>query len=301
MTDIAVIIIGINASQYVQECIASLRHAEWGKWTYEVIYVDNGSTDNTLAALAAYCAEVRVIANPKNLGFCKAGNQAAAACNSRLYFFLNDDTLVEGYAIGMLADLFAKVPNLGVAVSRLLFPDRTEQYSGRRFPSLANGFLGRRSVLTRFFPDHKAVKTYLYKDELKQNEPFAIEWGSAAAMMFDRETFQAVDGFAEDYYYWHEAVICNRVKHTGKAIYLHPQSIIIHHEGKGSGSRPFAVRKWHIVDFHRAAYRCYCEHYELSRLSVRRWFAALALLTRAAALLAATRIATWRLKSEASQ
>jgi GT2 family glycosyltransferase len=301
VTDIAVIIIGLNASRYVQECLTSLRRADWGRWTYEVIYVDNGSTDDTLAALETLYSDVKVIANPTNLGFCKAGNQGAAACDSNYYFFLNDDTLVEGYAVGMLADLFAKVPNLGVAISRLIFPDRTEQYSGRRFPSLANGFLGRRSILTRLVPNHKAVKRYLYKDELKQNEPFAIEWGSAAAMMFDRETFHSVGGFAEDYYYWHEAVICDRVKRSGKVIYLHPESVVIHHEGKGSGSRPFAVRKWHIVDFHRAAYRCYCEHFELSRMSVRRWFAALALLTRAASLLAATRIATWRLKSEASR
>jgi len=301
VTDIAIIIIGLNASQYVQECITSLRRAEWGKWTYAVIYVDNGSTDDTLSALAAHFPEVKVIANPKNLGFCKAANQAAGVADSRFYFFLNDDTLVEGYAVGTLADLFTTIPNLGVAVSRLLFPDRTEQFSGRRFPSLANGLLGRRSVLTRVFPEHPAVKRYLYKDELKQDKPFAIEWGSAAAMMFDRATFETVGGFAEDYYYWHEAVVCNRVKQIGRSIYLHPQSIVLHYEGKGSGSRPFVVRKWHIVDFHRAAYRCYCEHYELGRLSARRWFAALALLTRAASLLAATRIATWRPKSEVSR
>ena len=301
MTDIAVIVIGINASRYVQECVTSLRQADWRTWTYEVIYVDNGSSDDTLAQLTARFPDVKVIANEKNVGFCKAGNQAVAACNSRFYFFLNDDTLVEGYAVGMLADLFGQMPNLGVAVSRLLFPDRTEQYSGRRFPALTNGVMGRRSVLTRYFPDHRAVKRYLYKDELKQSEPFAIEWGSAAAMMIDCDTFEAVGGLAEDYYYWHEAVICDRVKRLGKTIYLHHQSIVIHYEGKGSGSRPFAVRKWHIVDFHRAAYRCYCEHYELRQVSVRRWFAALALATRAASLLAATRIATWKPRSEVSR
>ena len=101
-----------------------------------------------------------------------------------------------------------------------------------------------------------------------------------------------VGGFAEDYYYWHEAVICDRVRRKGKHVYLHPRSIIIHHEGKGSGTRPYAARKWHILDFHRAAYRCYCEHYGLKWFSLRRWFAALALTIRAASLLAGTWVVT---------
>lgn len=301
MADIAVIIIGLNASRYVQECITSLRRAEWRHWTYDVIYVDNGSSDDTLMQVTAQFPEVKVIANKQNIGFCKAGNQAVASCNSRFYFFLNDDTVVEGYAIGMLADMFDSIPDLGVAVGRLLFPDRTEQYSGRRFPTLANGILGRRSILTRFFPEHPAVKRYLHKDELKQDEPFAIEWGSAAAMMFSSDTFHKVGGLAEDYYYWHEAVICDRVRRIGKSLYLHPQSIIIHHEGHGSGSRPFAVRRWHIIDFHRAAYRCYCEHHGLARVSTRRLLAALALAARAASLVAVTWIATLKLRTEAWQ
>ena len=293
MTDIAVIIIGLNACSYVMACIESLRTAEWRDWTYEIIYVDNGSTDGTLSMLAQKFPDVKVIANPKNLGFCKAGNQAVAISNSRFYFFLNDDTVVKDDAIPLLAELFGKVPDLGVAVSRLVFADMAEQYSGRRFPTIFNGVLGRRSLLTRLFPNAGPVKSYLYKDQLLKGEPFQIEWGSAAAMLFNRETFVAAGGFAEDYYYWHEAVICDRVSRAGKKIYLHPKSIIIHHEGHGSGARPFPVRKWHILNFHTAAYRCYCERYGLHRLSLRRCFAAVALTTRAASLLAAARIATW--------
>ena len=292
MTDIAVIIVGLNACDYVKACLESLRLTEWRNWTHEVIYVDNGSTDNTLAMLASNFPAVIVQANSSNLGFCKAANLGAAMATSRYYFFLNDDTVLRKDSIGLLAEATENMPHLGVIASRLVFPDLTEQYSGRRFPSITNGILGRRSFLTRMFPKCKPVADYLYKDALNGQEPFPVDWVSAAALMVSKETFEMVGGFAEDYYYWHEAVFCERVRRKGKQIYLHPRSVIIHHEGKGSGSRPFATRKWHILDFHRAAYRCYCERYGLGRFSLRRWFAAVALTLRAASLLAGTWIAT---------
>ncbi len=292
MTDIAVIIVGLNASPYLKACLESLGHSEWRHWTHEVIYVDNGSTDDTLAMMAANFPTVRVLANATNLGFCKASNLGAAMARSRYYFFLNDDTVLRKDSIGLLAEALENIPEVGVIASRLVFPDLTEQYSGRRFPSIANGILGRRSFLTRIFPNSRPVSDYLYKQQLNNHDPFPAEWVSAAAMMVSKETFEMVGGFAEDYYYWHEAVICDRVRRKGKQVYLHPRSIIIHHEGKGSGARPYATRKWHILDFHRAAYRCYCEHYGLKWFSLRRWFAALALTIRAASLLAGTWVVT---------
>jgi GT2 family glycosyltransferase len=287
-----VIIVGLNASPYVKACLESLRQTEWRHWTHEVIYVDNGSKDDTLAMLAANFPMVRVLANSSNVGFCKAANLGAAMARSRYFFFLNDDAVLRNDSIGLLAEALENTPGMGVIASRLVFPDLTEQYSGRRFPSIINGILGRRSLLTRVFPNSRPVSDYLYKQELNSHDPFRVDWVSAAAMMVSEETFEMVGGFAEDYYYWHEAVVCDRVRRKGKQVYLHPRSIIIHHEGKGSGSRPFAARRWHILDFHRAAYRCYCERYGLGRFSLRRWFAAVALTLRAASLLAGTWIAT---------
>lgn len=64
---------------------------------YEVIVVDNGSTDGTVAALralAALHAHVRVVANPTNRGFGPANNQALAIANGDLLVLLNNDTIV---------------------------------------------------------------------------------------------------------------------------------------------------------------------------------------------------------------
>jgi GT2 family glycosyltransferase len=289
--DVSIILVGLNACKYIRQCLESIGKAIWRDYTYEVIYVDNGSTDNTLQMLKDDCPEVKVIANASNLGYCRAANQAAEIANSRYYFFLNDDTIVLDDAIPLLSEFLDKTPQAAIVGSRLVYPDMTEQWSGRKFPSLSNAILGRRSFLTKLFPNAKAVRDYLCKEQLKGKEPFEVDWVSAAAMMVHKETFIEINGLAEDYYYWHESIFCDRAIKSEKKVYLHPVSKIIHYEGKGSGARPFKVQKFHILNFHEGAFRCYCEHYNLSIFNPLRWFVGAALYTRACLLLAATRFA----------
>ena len=59
--DVAVIVVGLNASRYVRECFQSLADADWHSYSHEVIYVDNGSTDDTLAMLAEQFPSVQVL------------------------------------------------------------------------------------------------------------------------------------------------------------------------------------------------------------------------------------------------
>lgn len=288
--DVGVIVVGLNACDYVRLGLHSIAGAEWNNCSYECVYVDNGSTDSTLSMLREEFPEVRVIANPSNLGFCKAANQGAEIANSRYYLFMNDDTIVQGDALATLAEFLDQTPDAGVVGGRLLNPDLTDQWSGRRFPSMWNAILGRRSLLSRTFPNAKPLTDYLYKDRLEKGVPFVADWVSAAALMVRKEAFWAVGGFAEDYYYWHEAVFCDRIRKTGTEVFLHPRSKIIHYEGQGSGKRPYKIRKWHIINFHLGAYRCYCEHYDLNTFSPQRLFAAAALSVRALVLLTANRL-----------
>jgi GT2 family glycosyltransferase len=293
-SDISVIIVGLNACGYLRDCVLSLQKAEWRGRSREFIYVDNGSTDDTLAMLKSEYPEVTVIANPANLGFCIASNQGAAIANGRHLFFLNDDTVVYDDAICLLSEFLDTVPAGGVAGSRLLNPDGTDQWSGRRFATPANAIFGRRSVLSKIFPNAAPVAKYLMKAELQSGNPFVVDWVSAAAMMVDRETFAAVGGFAEDYYYFHEAVICRRIQRKGRSIYLHPRSQIMHYEGKGSGKRPYPVQRRHIINFHQGAYRWFCEHHNLGPMNPLRWLAKAVIGARAALLITGKRLATLR-------
>jgi GT2 family glycosyltransferase len=288
--DIAVIVVGLNAREYVRGCFASLLEAKWSGRTYEIIYVDNGSTDGSVDMVRSHFPAAKILVNDRNLGFCRAANQGAAIADSRYYFFLNDDTIVLDDAIPLLVEALENMPSAGVIGSRLLNPDRTDQWSGRRFPSVWNSVLGRRSVLSRFFPNAKPVAYYLCKDQLKQSKPFEVDWVSAAAMMMKRETFERLGGFFEDYYYFHELLICKRATDSGQKVVLHPESRIIHYEGVGSGTRTYAIKKRHLINFHIGAYRWYCQHYKLNLLHPRRWICAAAMSARAGALITVARL-----------
>jgi len=287
--DVAVVLVGLNASHFIHECIESLNNANWLDKSYEIIYVDNGSTDDSVEMCKTNFPSVRLIENHDNYGYCKAANQGADIANSRYYFFLNDDTIVIDDAIAMLVDYLDEHQDIGVAGSRLLNTDLTDQWSGRRFPTPMNAILGRRSFLSKVFPNAKVLSDYLYRDKVSEGVPFMADWVSAAALMVKKDVFHTIGGFAEDYYYWHEAVFCDRIRKAGKSVYLHPQSKIIHYEGKGSGKRSYQARKWHIIDFHKGAYRCYCEHFNLGIISLRRWFSASTLFLRALLLLTSNR------------
>lgn len=284
--DVSVVLVGLNACHYIVECIVSLKAAQWPDCSYEIIYVDNGSKDDSVARVTAEHPDVRLIANASNTGYCPAANQGSRIARGDYLYFLNDDTIVLDDAIARTLRTLRAEPRGGVVGSRLLNLDRTDQWSGRRFPSVWSAFLGRRSWLTRWLPNASPVVDYLCKQEVARGVPFEADWVSAAAMLVSQRDFWAVGGFAEDYYYWHEAVFCDRMHAAGHAVLLDPQSLIVHYEGKGSGKRTYPVLRWHILNFHRGAFRCFCEHYGLSKLHPLRWLVGAGLATRAGLLLA---------------
>lgn len=285
--DIGIVMVGLNTRDYVRKCLASIAASDWGRYTHEIVYIDNASSDDTVEVVRREFPDVRVVQNAENIGFCRAANQGSALVRARLLLHLNNDTVVYRDAIVRLASFLDARPEAGIAGCRLLNPDLTDQWSARRFPGSIHAICGRRSAFARWFPDAKVVRDYLFKDQLTGAEPFVVDWVGTPCLMVRSEVFRSVSGFPEDFYYWHEATFCSRVQHAGGSTWVVPQAKVIHFEGKGGGSRPYSVRRWHILDFHRGAYRFYVERYGFSRVNPARWLAAAGLGARAGLLLAA--------------
>lgn len=285
--DISVMLVGLNTRQLVANCIHSLLRSDWGGYTYEIIYVDNASKDDSVEMVRRDFPQVTVIANESNRHFCPAGNQAARAAKGRYLLHLNNDTEVEPDAIAILARFLDREPRAAVVGARLLNPDGTDQWSARRFPEWYNGILGRRSLVSKWFPDSKIVREYLYKDKLQGTEPFPVDWAPTPCLMVRAEDYWAVDGLPEDFYYWHESIFCFRLQKLGRQTWVAPSCRIWHFEGTGGGVRSYAVRRWHILDFSRGAYRFHCERHGLTKWNPSSIFTALTLSARAALQLTA--------------
>lgn len=116
---VSIIILCCNELPYTQACLESLwQHT---RFPFEVILVDNGSSDGTAAFLDALKSQpgperVEVLHNPTNRGFPAGCNQGAALARGGFLLFLNNDTLLTpGWLDGLLAALPADRPQLGLA------------------------------------------------------------------------------------------------------------------------------------------------------------------------------------------
>jgi N-acetylglucosaminyl-diphospho-decaprenol L-rhamnosyltransferase len=286
--DVSAVVISLNSRHFLQGCLESLKTADWGKYSYEVLVVDNGSTDGSQAMVQSEYPWVRLIANEKNAGLCAAANQGARLANGKYYLLLNDDILILDQAIPRLIQFLDAHTDVAMIGSRLLNADGSDQFSsGRSFPSPMNALFGRKSFLTRVFPRAPWARRYLLSDQIDGQEPYEVDWLSAAAMMARRDVYLQLGGLAEDFYYFVEILFCERMKQAGHKIYLDPQSRIIHFEGVGSGIRTARVRRRHIVRFHVGAYRWYCLHRRWNPRAPQRLLAGAFLSIRAAALIAA--------------
>jgi N-acetylglucosaminyl-diphospho-decaprenol L-rhamnosyltransferase len=284
-TEIAVVIVGVNSIGYVRGCLESLRKSDWRSRSHLIVYVDNGSSDQSAEIVRTEFPEVIVLANPRNVGFCRACNQGVNAVESRYVYLLNNDTLLFPDSIWPLVEFLDRRPSAAAACNRLLNPDLTDQWSARRFPRSFNALIGRRTLFGRLFSRSNQMKHYLYKDQIAGGDPFAVDWIPGSCTLVLREAYLRAGGLPNDMHYWSDALLCARLARIGFEVCVVPSARLVHFEGKGAGDKTAPTRRRLIMDFHRGAHRFYCEHYALGRYHPARWLAAVALEIRAVLLI----------------
>lgn len=92
MTDVSVIVLGWNGRRWVQDCLSSVLDQDFAR-PYEVLFIDNGSTDGTADEAASF-EGVAVHRLDRNYGFCEGNNKAFALATGQLVVFLNQDVVV---------------------------------------------------------------------------------------------------------------------------------------------------------------------------------------------------------------
>lgn len=120
MSVLSVVIVVWDQWAFTEACLESLARQELGGATLEVIVVDNGSTDGTVAALRARYPHVRVLELGENTGFAVANNRGVALATGEWILLLNNDTELEPGALRTLLDAVSAHPGFRLAAPQMV-------------------------------------------------------------------------------------------------------------------------------------------------------------------------------------
>ena len=258
-TCVTVIIVNYNAGPVLKTCVASVLDQ-----VGQVVVVDNASSDDSLERLRdAYPDDrrLKIVCNPKNVGFATGCNIGARIGEGLFFLFLNPDCWLSKGALGHLVAALHAQPKAGMAGGLLLDPDGNEQRGGRRAIPTPQRAFARAFGLSRLMHGVKdgAFSDFnLHRLPLPQR-PIAVDAISGACMLVRREAIDAV-GLLDEGYFLHceDLDWCMRFRRKGWQVLFVPDARVVHAKGTCSHSRPVFV-EWHkhrgMMRFYRKFFR----------------------------------------------
>jgi GT2 family glycosyltransferase len=194
--------------------------------TSEIFVVDNGSTDETPAALPREFSRLQFIRSEQNLGFARACNLAAKTARGEFFLLLNSDARLEPDALAKAVKWMRANPDCAVAGAQLLNADGSRQNSIANFPTLATELLNK-SLLRRLWPEKFPGKEQTFA------VPVAVETVVGAFMLIRKSVWDALGGLDEGYFFFFEETdFCLRASQEGFHVVHLPDVRVWHGQGQ---------------------------------------------------------------------
>lgn len=252
---LSVCIVTFEARDLLAKSLHSL--AKNTRLDYEVIVVDNGSTDQVGEMLQEQFPYVKFHQNGENLGYTRPMNQALKRAKGQFLLQLNPDTLILPDALDTLVAFMQEHPDAGICGPKVLNPDHSLQKPCRRGEPTPGAVFSYFLGLHKLFPDSKRFGGYLlnYLDENQTNEVAGV---SGSCMLVRRDVINQIGYLDELFFaYQEDADFCRRTREAGWQVFYVPQAQIIHYGSLG-GSRVQPFRS--IYEWHRSYYLYYRKH-----------------------------------------
>ena len=231
--DVSVCIANWNCVGMLRRCLESLFEQDQGV-AFEVVVVDNASTDGAADMIAAEFPRVTLERNDDNRGFSKANNQAAALARGRYLFFLNNDTVVPANTLRQFLDFAEANPTVGMVGPRLRGTDGGFQISYRRRPTL--GALLHRVSLLRWTGLFRRAYYDYRRDSFDPEGVRAVEVLMGAAVFLPREVFEDSGRWDEKYRFGGEDIdLSTQVGRQRPLVYV--GSVEVVHHGRASSRK----------------------------------------------------------------
>jgi GT2 family glycosyltransferase len=282
---ISVIISSYNAREVLADCLQSIYQNPPAQ-PYEIIVIDDASSDGTSEMVGTRFPEVRLRINEINRHYTRSNNRALDEARGQYVCLLNNDTLVLPEAFDRMLAFLRERPDAGVVGSRLLNEDGSIQWSIKPLPDFGAALFGGRSIILRMLPNNPASRKRMLHLNQDTLEPFTVGYVSGAAKMMPRRVVDEI-GYLDSRMFYHvDADYCKRIADAGYKCYYLPTATVIHLNHKGGTMISPRLRFRSLLSFHTDCYAYYCKHMQRSAWSPMRFFVILGLVCHFLCLLA---------------
>jgi len=267
--ELSIIIVNYNTKKLTLECLKSVIQAREDTDVWEIILVDNGSSDDSVEFLTStteYTTNkswIRIIALDKNYGFSGGNNKGFAVALGRSVLLLNSDTAIQSDAIQICLRRLYSSSKIGVVGSKLFLPNgEIDPACHRGFPTpwaSFSYFVG----LERLFPSSRIFSQYhqWYK---RMNEAHQVDAISGGFFMVRKEVIDQVGVLDESYFMYGEDLDwAYRIKERGWEIWYEPSAQVLHKKKQsGRNSSNVETRKKTKEYFYSTMKLFYKKHYQ---------------------------------------
>ena len=218
---VSIVIPVFNKFRLTHACLESIQNNVSASVSYEVIVVDNNSTDES--HLLSRVTGLRYIHNKENLGFVDGCNVGANKATGTYLVFLNNDAMVQPNWLESLVESIETIPNAGLVGSKIIYPDgRLQEAGGVIFKDGSGNNFGKN--------DHPDRYQYNYVRD--------VDYCSGASIIIRKQLFDSFGGFDQLYApaYYEDTDLAFKVRKSGQRVIYQPESIIYHIEGATAGT-----------------------------------------------------------------
>ena len=251
--DLSVVIVNYQTFELTRNTINSIFEYSY-PFSYEILVVDNASSDDSLSKLQDYFKDkVTFIASKENNGFAAGNNQALRIAKGRYVLLLNSDTIVWENTLEDIYNYMEKHTDVGASGCRVLLENGDlDKACKRSFPNVKNSFFRLFHIPTNSNDDNYNL------DDLPDDEIYEIDCLTGAFMFMRAEALNEAGLLDETFFMYGEDIdLCYRIKKAGWKIIYYGESKITHLKGASSKKQKNKL----IYEFYRAMYIYYKKHH----------------------------------------
>lgn len=244
--EVSIIIVTYNSEKYIAKCLDSILKNDYTN--FEIIVVDNASSDTTIEILKNYEDSLKIIKNKKNLGFGEGNNLGIKASTGSIILLINSDAYLENNSISELVSIFHKDNKVMIVGPKILYPDSKKIQS-------AGGIIQKNGLTNHI--------GYGDEDNPKYGDLKIVDYVTGAIMAIRRKLFEETGLFDPIYFpaYYEETEKCVQAQKLDYKVIYYPNSIAYHYESTTFGTQSRA----YLTMFHNNRFKFIYRNYDLKK------------------------------------